>query len=54
MKTTLTMNAREQKMTLVVDWQNGRIGKHHSGDEAENAVNSSKRSFAKQAVGLQS
>ena len=37
-KTTLTKNAKEQKMTLVVDWQNGRTGKHLSADEAENVI----------------
>ena len=38
MKTTLTTDAKEQKMTLVIDWQNGRTGKHLSADEAEKVI----------------
>ena len=38
MKTTLTMNAKEQKLSLVVDLKNGRLGKNLSADEAENVV----------------
>jgi hypothetical protein len=32
------MNATEQKLTLVIDWRNGRLGKRLSIDDAENVV----------------
>ncbi len=38
MKTTLTMNAKEQKLTLVIDLKNGPLGKTLSADEAENII----------------
>ncbi len=36
--TTLTMNAKEQKLSLMVDLKNGRLGKTLSAAEAENVV----------------
>lgn len=38
MNTTLTMNAKEQKLSLMVDLKNGRLGKTLSAAEAENVV----------------
>ncbi|HBT76341.1 MAG TPA: hypothetical protein DEB39_05310 [Planctomycetaceae bacterium] len=38
MKMTLTMNAKEQKLSLVIDLKNGRLGKNLSAAEAENVV----------------
>ncbi len=45
MKTMLTMNAKEQKRSLVVDLKNGRLGKHISADEAENVVSHLEKAF---------
>lgn len=38
MKTTLTRNAKEQTLSLLIDCQNGRLGKRLTADEAEHVV----------------
>ena len=38
MKTMLTKNVKEQTLSLLIDCQNGRLGKRLTADEAENVV----------------
>jgi hypothetical protein len=55
MKTDIVINQEEHKLSLIIDWKNGNIGKHLTADEAEevaehlrNAANDACREAFKQ------